>query len=194
MFNTFRSLFRTGHSRRRWQQFVDHHLNSMKKILTIITILLILTSCDNKVYYDIPENEKSLLINNDTVYFNCNRNKIDTFIIKITNDYEISDKRYYQEFFNIRYKMINKTKTPLNFLIQQGGSTSISVNGNYFPSIYKKDNVIELNINEIKYKDVYEKYKNNVPDSIPQLVYYSLSHGILKYEFSDSIIYEIKNK
>lgn len=165
----------------------------MKNILLTIIITTFLYSCDEKVYFDIPQNEKPLLNNNDTVYFSDSKNNIDTFIIKLTDEYEVSDKRYYHERITVSYQKINKSFWE-RFIVQQGEATSVSVYGYYFPSIYKNDLVIDLDINGLKYVNVYNKKSINFPDTIPKSIYYSHTQGIIRYDFSDSNYFEIINK
>jgi len=159
----------------------------------IITILTFLSSCDKIVYFDIPQNEKPLLNNNDTVCFIDLNGKIDSFLIKRTDNYRISDKRYYHQEIIIQYKNINLYGSIRDFRIEHRGSTSIYVDGYYFPSIYKNDLVINLDIKGLKYINVYNLKSLNYPDTIPKSIYYSHKKGIIKYDFSDSS-YEIINK
>lgn len=166
----------------------------MRMVLMIIAILILLSSCDEKVYFDISQNEKPLLNNNDTVYFSDSKNNIDTFIIKLTDEYEVSDKRYYHEVITIQYKNINLSGLVSEFLIEHRASTSISVDGYFFPSIYKNDLVINLDINGLKYVNVYSKKSIDFPDTIPKSIYYSHTQGIIRYDFSDSNYFEIINK
>lgn len=163
----------------------------MFKIYFTISVLILFCSCDEKIYYDIPQNERPVLNDNDTVYFVDVKNNIDTFLIKLFEEYEISDKRYYNEVITIQYKNINSPKK-YDFIIEQRGSTSIHVNSHYFPSIYKKDNVTSIEIDGVTYSNVYNK-SGNFPDTIPNSIYYSHKQGMIRYDFSDTSYFEIKN-
>lgn len=165
------------------------------KIFSIAIFILPLNSCMEKVYFDIPQNEKPIFKNNDTVYFtNAINNEIDTFLIKLADEYEISDKRYYHEKITIIYQNLKRPYLFKRFFIQQGADVaSISVDGNYFPTIYKNDNTISMSISGFNYQSIYFEHNNNIPDPMPKSVYYSHSHGIIRYDFSDSNYYEIKS-
>ena len=165
----------------------------MKKIFSITLIILFCYSCDDKVYFDIPQNEKPLLENNDTVYFSDSKNNIDTFLIKLTDEYIVSDKRYYHENITISFQKLNETSYFKRIYIQQGvDAVNISIDGYYFPTIYKNDNTINFNVGKITYTSVHVKQDNNFPNTIPHLIYYSHTNGILRYDFSDTSYFEIK--
>ncbi len=167
----------------------------MKKILIILPIILLFHSCEKKIYFDIPQNEKPVLKNNDTVIFKSSNNNIDTFLIKLTNEYTVSDKRYYHENIMISFQKLNETSYFKRIYIQQGvDAVNISIDGYYFPTIYKNDNTINFNVGEITYTSVHVKQDNNFPNTIPHLIYYSHTNGILRYDYSDTIYFEMKNK
>jgi len=168
----------------------------MKNIIFIFLIFLILNSCDDKVYFDILQNEKPVFKNNDIVLFRCSDNyHIDTFLVNLTDEYNISDKKYYHERINISYHTLNRTSFFNKIFVQQSDDvTSISIDGSYFPSIYKNDNTIKIKIGDIEYSSVYHKNNyHDIPISIPKSIYYSHTQGLLKYYFSDTLFYEIVN-
>jgi len=168
----------------------------MKTILAILPILFFLYSCEDKIYYNIPKDEKPLLNNGDTICFIDNTNQyIDSFIVKIIDEYEISDKRYYYERITISYHKLKESSSYGIFFIQQGVEiTSISFYGYYFPAINKNENVVNLNLNGVNYSSVYIKHYNDFPDTIPKTVYYAHKHGIIKYNFSDTLYYTLKKR
>jgi len=167
----------------------------MKKVLSIVSLVFVLYSCDKKVYFDIPQNEKPVLTNNDTVYFFCNKyNRIDTFIVGVDDSYVVSDKRYYHENIFMKYSNINKSSSPIKFSINRMESTNISVDGHYYPTIWGNEATIDLTMGGINYTSVYRVYDYDFPDTIPRLVYYSHTQGILKYAYSDTVYFEKRNK
>jgi len=164
----------------------------MRKILISTLLIIILYSCDEKVYFDIPLNEKPIFSNNDTICFRKNNSTlIDTFLVRITDEYEVSDKKYYHEFLTIKYIIINRPLNNIEFYIDHNVSTSISVFEYYFPTIYKNESTTSINMNGKTYLSVYEKSNLNFPDTLPSRLYYSHSEGIIKYAYSDTLFYEI---
>ena len=166
----------------------------MKIILIFLIILACFYSCDENEYFNIPQNEKPILNNNDTIYFSDTKNDIDTFIIKLSDEYEISDKRYYHEVITIKYKNVNLFGRISEFSVEHRASTNIYVDGNYCPVIYGNENTIDLEIDGETYSSVYLlNVVNRDSDSIPKSIYYSHINGIIRYDFSDSCYFEIKN-
>jgi len=170
----------------------------MKYLLILISVVLILSSCDKPVYYDIPKREKPLLKDKDTVVFIDKENQmLDTFLIKRTDEYQIYDKNYYYENILVWYKKMGKSTSEKNIFIQQGTTTRISVDGNYFPTIYKPathEYGNTININGIDYQSVFIQSTTSFPDSLPNTVYYSYKYGIIRYDFSDGRCYELNSK
>lgn len=163
------------------------------KIISIITILFIIASCDKKVYFDIPDYEKPLINNNDTVAFVRNdMNVIDSFSISVTIDYDISDKRYYHEVITLRYNQINKTSKFNQILINHSESTGLSVDGNYYPAIYSKDlSDTSLTIKGFNYNSVFIRERISTSNLIPVKLYYSHKYGIIRYDFLDKSYFEL---
>jgi hypothetical protein len=168
----------------------------MKKILAIIPIILLFHSCDDIVYFNIPQDKKPVLENNDTICFFSNKaNSIDTFIVTITDDYEIHDKKYYHEFIDIGYQKLKETSHFKRMYVQRGENVaSISVGGYYFPTIYGNEKTISLDIGGIRDTSVYFIQGYNFPDTIPRYIYYSHKNGILRYDFVDEYYLKMKNK
>jgi hypothetical protein len=172
----------------------------MKNIFILISILLFLSSCDKPIYHNIPKNEKPLLKDKDTVVFMEGGSKeLDSFLIKRTDEYRIYDKNYYYENILVLYKKMGKSTTEKNIIVQQGTTTRISVDGYYFPTIYKpathgNENTIDININGIDYQSVFVLNTTNFPDSLPNKVYYTHKYGIIRYDYSDGRRYELNTK
>lgn len=168
----------------------------MKKILALIPIILLFHSCDEDIYFDIPQDKKPVLANNDTICFACNKgDAVDTFIINIINDYFVSDKRYYHEYIDIGYQKLREVSHFKRMYIQQGlNVTSISVGGYYFPSITGNEKTISLDAGGIRDTSVYFMQGNNFPDTIPRYIYYSHKNGILRYDYSDRFYLKMKKK
>jgi len=165
----------------------------MKKFLIIIIVFL-LYSCDTKKYTYIPNNEKPILQNNDTAFFIGSENKVDTFIIKRRDYYDVSDKLYYQECIDILYQKLNKTSTFKDFSIQQGLSSSLSIDGNYFSPTWEIKNTIDFTLHGVVYHSVYFMQDEMFPDTIPCSIYYTCKYGIIRYDFPDGRYYELKNR
>ncbi len=164
----------------------------MKFLIVLIFLCFLLTTCEQKIYYDIPQNDKPLFSNNDTIVFINNTNKkLDKFIVQVYNVYEVQDKRYYHERIIIKYNDINTNSTYKSFSVSHMTATSISIDGNYFPPITKMDTTINMTIGNTNYNSVYSIYNLDMPDNLPKLMYYSHRHGIIQYQFSDSNYYEI---
>lgn len=163
----------------------------MKSFLLVITLLICLNSCDKEVYFNIPENEKPNLKNNDTICFTDTNQNTDTFLVKLSDKYEVSDKRYFHEVILIQYKNINPSGLIREFYVEHRSSTSIYVDSYYFPTIYKNNPLINLDIRGGNYSSVYKNESLNFPDSIPKIIYYSHKHGIIRYDFSNRNYYEI---
>ncbi|HNW52088.1 MAG TPA: hypothetical protein PKH79_13465, partial [Prolixibacteraceae bacterium] len=107
----------------------------MKQLLVATSILFLLFSCEKEVYHNIPKNEKPLLKDKDTVVFIDKENQmLDTFLIKRTDEYQIYDKNYYYENILVWYKKMGESTSIKDFSIHQSLSTSISINGIYFPT------------------------------------------------------------
>jgi hypothetical protein len=170
----------------------------MKNIFILIGIVLFLSSCDKPVYHNIPKNEKPLLKDKDTVVFIERKNQIlDTFLIKRTDEYQIYDKNYYYENIVVWYKKMGKSTTLKDFIIHQSLSTSISINGIYFPTIYQSatnENENTIDVGGINYSSVLVFQASDFPDSIPNSIYYSHQYGIIRYDYSDGRCYELNSK
>jgi hypothetical protein len=155
---------------------IAFNLLNMKNIFILIVIVLFLSSCDKPIYHNIPKNEKPLLKDEDTVVFMEGGSKeLDSFLIKRTDDYQIYDKNYYYENIVIWYKKMGKSTPVKDFFIHQSLSTSISINGIYFPTIYKpatheNENTININISGINYSSVFVLQESDFPDSIPNTI------------------------
>jgi len=81
----------------------------MKNIFVLTAILIFQFSCDKEVYFNIPKNEKIILKDKDTIVFIDQKyNKIDSFLIRRTDDYRVSDKRYYKEEIIVKYYSLNE--------------------------------------------------------------------------------------
>jgi len=179
----------------------------MKKLIVFISVILFLSSCDQTHYYNIPEDMKPQLVNNDTICFwDSANNRIDTFSIKINQYFAVSDGRAYAENINIDYYRLNNQVTFKSFSIDQGSlGVGFSVHGNFSGDIWSfrtiwveeaNDDIIKnnLSIHGVIYPTVYllqEKY--SFPDTIPNTVYYTLQHGIIRYDYSNGRKYEIIN-
>jgi len=167
----------------------------MKQLFKLIPLLFICISCDEIVYYDIAENKKPIFKNNDTIIFeNNNKSDLDTFIIILNDEYEVYDKKYYYEEILISYKKNNEISYYERMFVDlRQKSTTISISGFYYPYIKNDDIPLNMTINGIEFPSVFIIKNNNVPNTIPKTIYYSYKHGIIRYDYSDSLFYYRKN-
>jgi len=165
----------------------------MKKLIVFISVIVLFFSCNKVHYYYIPEDEKPLLVNNDTICFlDSANNRIDTTCVNILHYYDASEELAY-EIIEVHYNILNKHASIKYLDISQSVIVSvISINYHYFaintPII--KNN---LSIHGIIYPKVYVFQEFGFPDSIPSTVYYTFQHGIIRYDYSKSRHYEIIN-
>ena len=174
----------------------------MKTALKYLIFLLIpfLSSCwETNLKSVISEEYKPLLKNNDTIlFFDSINNHTDTFKVSLTHTSADSDVYDYSEQFTIRYILINRTSFPKEFKISQGNrSVIISYDTNYFdrieytvnqPDVQKED----LLVRGVMYPNTYmlNQYRFET-DTLPKTVYYSLKHGIIRYDYADGRKYEL---
>lgn len=130
----------------------------MKFHLIIATILITFISCDKEVYNNIPEEELPIWQTNDTLCFINNEGLADTFLIKITDEYTVSDKRYYYQVISIFYnKLSNSTTSPVKKMNSKHKlATNFQVNSYYYPTLYSNTEPEKnIEINGVKYHNVY---------------------------------------
>jgi hypothetical protein len=164
----------------------------MKSLFLLAAVLFFLFSCERDVYHNIPKNEKPLLKDKDTVVFMERGSKeLDSFLIKRSEDYRVSDKRYYYEEIFVQYYSLNKSTSIKKFGFGHGYTTSISFGGNNFPN-YGNADPKDVEVNGITYHSVFVIYATYLPDSIPQAICYSHQYGIIRYSYSDGRCYELK--
>jgi hypothetical protein len=174
---------------------IAFNLLNMKNIFILISIVLFLSSCDKPIYHNIPKNEKPLLKDKDTVVFiDRINNKSDSFLIRRTDDYRVSDKRFYQEEIIVKYHYLNESRSINEFGFVQTSCTNINITSYYLPSINENDNTININVNGIDYQSIFVQSTTSFPDSLPSTVYYSYKYGIIRYDYSDGRYYELNSK
>ncbi len=177
----------------------------MKKYHVFVFLLAVFSfaSCDPHTYYYMPEENKPLLVNNDTVLFvDSLTQKIDTFNIKIFDDYFISDNRSFAEYIVIRCFRQNKLKGFKEFYIFQPSETTVmvSVDSYNYSGIYLNIDQSYIIKNDITikgkiYPTVYVlKPSSNMPDTLPNVVYYTYKYGIVRYDYSDGRKYELMSE
>ncbi len=98
----------------------------MKKYYMFLLLLVVSTSCNNNFkYYNVPDENRTVLVNNDTICFQDSANiSIDTFCVKIFSFYSYSDSYSAAENIFIDYNMQNIKASISYFNITQ---TSIGV-------------------------------------------------------------------
>jgi hypothetical protein len=148
------------------------------------------------VYFDIPQNEKPLLHDKDTVLFvEKTQGSIDSFVVNIESYYRISDKKYYHENILINYQKVHQFSTKFQFSVQRESSTAVSFNSYYYSTIYQEMSNSNYIINGKTFSSVFEVDSwTDRPDSAPSVVFYSHQQGIIAYKFPDNRVYELKSK
>ena len=176
----------------------------MKTPFKYLLFLLIpfLSSCWEGGYDNIPEDQKPELVNNDTLLFmDSLTNKIDSFQIFFSDYYEISDSRYYSELINIFYTKINNTLNYSKSHISQGSvSIGMYINGQNYDKIVINADQTNITKRDITFRGVLypstyvlNQYRFDT-DTLPKTVYYSLKHGIIRYDYADGRKYELVSK
>jgi len=169
------------------------------KIAIIAATLLAFVSCFDKEKYDyVPKDRKPNLQNGDTVYFVNHQDKslVDTFVVKISTDYEVFDKTHYWEAMSWQYKNINKN---ISFFYRVStirgigfGASELQEDSTYYYTYYDSSVKTEIDINNSMFPvDVYEKEEGSI-SVMPDIFYYSIKKGIVRYDYSDTNYYEIK--
>ncbi|MCX7986731.1 MAG: hypothetical protein N2662_07315 [Bacteroidales bacterium] len=161
----------------------------IRYLVFIASIAITFTSCEKKEYYYIPADKQTTLKTGDTVCFIDQHNRVDTFVIKIWRDFIVSDKRYYWESILIRYTKYNK----MVFSIKQNQITlHLSSYGYYYFEESENYDLIDLEINNNKYKALVYKSLEDFPDTLPSIIYYSYKYGILRYDYNNGNSFVIK--
>jgi len=184
----------------------------MKKLAIIAATLLAFTSCWNgkTEYYYIPKNRKPVIKNGDIVYFinHQDNNLVDTFVIYRKDYYDerrSDDNRYYHERIDLRYIKENTSSSYTFFYeqlhisvyisasITEDDSDSVTGITEKSSASYTTDSVkTEITINGTKYS-VFVANSVSPSAEFPRIIYYSYTKGILRYDYSDTNYYEIKN-
>jgi len=176
----------------------------MKTPLKYLIFLLIpiLSSCWEDHYDNIPEDQKPALVNNDTLLFMDSLTaKIDTFKIYFSDSYDISDSYYYTEITQVNYNLKNLIKDHSGFDIwQHFKGISVSIYAKNYDYIYFEENKSKLIqkdmlVRGVIYPNAYvlNQYRFET-DTLPKTVYYSLKHGIIRYDYADGRKYELVSK
>ena len=176
----------------------------MKTALKYFIFLFIpfLSSCWEDHYDNIPENKKPELTNNDTlVFMDSLTNTVDTFQISFRNYYEMSDSKYYSEIIDLHYICTNHIKVISGFWIRQHFKAAFVHNHTktydpiYFEENKPKPAQQDLLVRGVMYPNIYvlNQYRFET-DTLPKTVYYSLKHGIIRYDYADGRKYELVSK
>ena len=173
----------------------------MKKLIILLTVAFFLLSCVRETHNTIPEDMKPLLVNNDTICFlDSVKNRIDTFCVTLSDDYTVSNGNTYDENIHINYKIINKRASFYSIAILQWSNSMLNVSvtdfrKRIFFSTDQNDSIkTNINIHGIIYPTVRVFSDRNLSDSIPSTIYYSLQHGIIRYDNLKGRQYKIINK
>ncbi len=174
----------------------------MKKILLNVLVIGFLASCDPITYHNIPDDERPLLENNDTIYYiDKANNLIDTFCIRLSYSYHDPDYTNRVEYVTMSYsKYNNSTNFEGFYILQSIGSADIDNIGKYYFSsgIRLDENnedktVLNMNIGDVLYPIVYKFTDLSTHEFIPNTVYFTFNHGIIRYDYADGRKYELMN-
>ncbi|MFZ4402292.1 MAG: hypothetical protein ACOYO1_19835 [Bacteroidales bacterium] len=172
----------------------------MKKLIIFISTCCLLYSCDKYTYFDLPQDKIPLLKNNDIVYFQDSASsKIDTFCLDVRNYRQINNENGSFEHVDIYY---NTFKIKTTFFILRVSSASVDGAKIYLDNDLfwqtttynsKKNN---LTLQGVKYPTVDVLHINTYLflDSIPNVVYYTYTNGIIRYEYKDGRVYDLVSK
>ncbi len=175
----------------------------MKNPIIFIFFLILVYSCGERTtHYYISEENKPLLVNNDTIiYIDSATQNTDTFRMYISDNFE-SRENSISEYIVIRYFNQNKSKVFKEFYIMHWylDAVDVSVDSYDFEdilSLTEIQSVLIKNNVDIRgtiYPTVFVlKPKSDVPDSLPNTVYFTFKYGIVRYEYKDGRTYEIMN-
>jgi hypothetical protein len=78
------------------------HLAKYIFMLKVFFLPVLLTSCDEPLYYHIPEKDKPALKDGDTLVFSDSYGVYDTLVLALSHYYYNSDKRYNYETFGLQ--------------------------------------------------------------------------------------------
>ncbi|MEI8272127.1 MAG: hypothetical protein WCG08_05855 [Paludibacter sp.] len=173
----------------------------MKKILFLISVCSLLSSCDKYTNYDLPKDKIPLLQNNDIVYFQDSASsKIDTFRLDVRNYRQITGENGSLEHIDIYYNFLNRKV----FLIYRVSTTWMYGGyNNIYNILFENESrrlvlyeLINSTINGKTYPSVKLLYVNidTLPDTIPNKVYYTFANGIIRYEYKDGRVYNLLSK
>ena len=173
----------------------------MKTTLKYLIFLLIpfLSSCWEDHYDNIPEDKKPELVNNDTLVFvDSLTNTVDTFQISFRNYYEMSDSKYYSEIIDLLYNSNNEIQEFNGFRIREHfKGVFVHIQAKDYDYIYFEENKPkpaqqDLLVRGVMYSNTYvlNQYQFET-DTLPKTVFYSLKHGIIRYDYADGRKYEL---
>ena len=173
-------------------------MKKMKKLILLVSVILLFYSCNFNNKYDIPKDEIPLLNNNDILYYRDSAScKIDTFSLKIDDYWKDSYDGNKYRAISVFYHKINK-KNPLlvyGIIAESRNIASFSV-VYYINSPIGYDNVTNIlsyTIQKVTYPSVYLS-QNVTPDTIPNKVYFTCQNGVIRYEYKDGRVYNLVSK
>jgi hypothetical protein len=141
-----------------------------------------------------------LLKNNDIVYFQDSASsKIDTFRLEVKNYRQITLEHGSFEHIDVYYNLLNRKLEVLIYRVSTAWSKG-DYNNVYNDLLWQTTtDTSELNnftINGITYPLVKILYINTdpFPDTLPNKVYYTFANGIIRYEYKDGEVYNLKGK
>ena len=170
----------------------------------LFLLLAVISSCGEKDFFDdIADEHRPLITDNDTLVFNdSTNNNTDTFHINFRDYFDITDSYYYSEIILIFYQNLSTKRNSNLFSIYQGSmSVVLSIDSKYDydrieytvnqSNIQKQD----LLVRGVMYPSTYvlNQYRFDT-DTLPKTVYYSLKHGIIRYDYADGRKYELVSK
>jgi hypothetical protein len=168
----------------------------MNKLVLFILGLFLLSSCNQIIDYNIPEDQLPIYNTNDTVFFKDNiNNHIDTFLIDLLEYHRASDYSSYQH-IDVYYNLLKGiVKHEFMYTDQSNGGISVSIhNSSFSSSTYSVNTISNYILNGTNYSSVKIAYEKYIPDTIPNTIYFGYKYCILRYEYKDGRIYELMKK
>jgi len=177
----------------------------MKKLLFFVLVCGVMGGCTHDEYHDLPT-DKVPLINNSIVYFKDSiSTKIDTFSL-IRNDYwSVTSQSWTDSHWLQIYIHYYRPSMKSYFLQYDITTRTASVRGYDFFICDYNENLYNLSYNQVfsysiqgkTYPSVYVAYSgpySDIPDSMPNKVYFTCQYGIIRYEYKDGRVYNLVSK
>jgi hypothetical protein len=166
----------------------------MKKMFYLLFVVFLFGCCQLRYLgkFPIPDDLRSVLKDGESLFDKDSMtNKIDTFVINVSDYYRTVDESGDYESINISYNRKNKKKALSTF--QSQAYMYIMLYGydfEYATFAIKHPIVNNVVISGVNYPEIYCSKESYLPDSVPNKVYYTPQQGILRYDYHDGRHFE----